>query len=334
MMEVEEGPLGPAGLGPPGANEGPHSRPTGFYSQFFSSFQGAISRAETAFVREGVACGVRGDGRGRAELRPRVLAVDLLPFSCSSAAIQTEENTVIATVDADVILPGGGGNQEPYSVSVGCGAAEQELADVTGGDGSSLSSLLQAMLEQLLLPHLKPLTDPDGRLQWRISIDVIVLRAGGCLLDAVSLAIWGALKALKLPNVMVEEEDEKDQGLAITEYKVSCDERIAAGTPYPIDTVPILITAAQIGDTYVWDLTEIEATCGDSFLVAAFLPSGACVGLQKFGHVLADCRTLQTTLTTSQRLSREILEDLQRQAEMKKSRLNGNLDSFLSLASL
>ncbi|CDI82569.1 exosome complex exonuclease, putative [Eimeria acervulina] len=176
------------------------------------------------------------------------------------------------------------------------GAAEQELAEVTGGDGGSLSTLLQAMLEQLLLPHLKPLTDANGRPQWRISIDVIVLKAGGCLLDAVSMAIWGALKALKLPNVFVEEEEEKDQGLARTEYKVSCDERISAGKPFPIETVPILITAAQIGDTYLWDLTEVEAACGDSFLVAAFLPSGACVGLQKFGHVLADCRTLQTTL--------------------------------------
>lgn len=58
------------------------------------------------------------------------------------------------------------------------GAAEQELAEVTGGDGGSLSSLLQAMLEQLLLPHLKPLKDTDGGLDWRISIDVIVRKRG------------------------------------------------------------------------------------------------------------------------------------------------------------
>ncbi|CDJ28171.1 exosome complex exonuclease, putative [Eimeria mitis] len=115
---------------------------------------------------------------------------------------------------------------------------------------------------------------------------------------------------------------------------VSCFLRISAGKPFPIDTVPILITAAQIGDTYLWDLTEVEATCGDSFLVAAFLPSGACVGLQKFGHVLADCRTLQTTLATSQRLSREVLEDLQRQSEIKNPSMRGNLDSFFALASL
>ncbi|CDJ57494.1 exosome complex exonuclease, putative [Eimeria maxima] len=245
-MELDEGPLMGPGLGPPGASrDTPSPHPTGFYSQFFSSFQGNISRAETTFIRDGAACGVRADGRGRAELRPRVLAVDLLPFSCSSAAIQTEENTVIATVDADLILPGGGGTNEPYTVSVGCGAAEQELAEVTGGDGGSLSSLLQAMLEQLLLPHLKPLKDTDGGLDWRISIDVIVLKAGGCLLDAVSMAIWGALKSLKLPSVFVEEAEEKDQGLAHTEYKVSCDERISAGKPFPIETVPILMTAAQ-----------------------------------------------------------------------------------------
>lgn len=102
-MELDEGPLRAPGLGPPGALRGPAaSRPTGFYSHFFSSFQGSISRGEMHFIRDGAACGLRADGRGRAELRPRVLAVDLLPFSCSSAAIQTEENAVIATVDVSL----------------------------------------------------------------------------------------------------------------------------------------------------------------------------------------------------------------------------------------
>lgn len=54
------------------------------------------------------------------------------------------------------------------------GAAEQELGDVTGGDGATLSSLLQTMLEQLLLPHLRPLREETGGATWRITIDVIV----------------------------------------------------------------------------------------------------------------------------------------------------------------
>ncbi|XP_026191225.1 uncharacterized protein LOC34618412 [Cyclospora cayetanensis] len=295
-MDIEGPPI-PLDAGDPANTASP---PRGFYSLFFSSFQGAVCHAEATFTREGAACGIRPDGR----------------------------------CPADLILPGAGGQQEPYSLSVGCGAAEQELADVTGGDGASLSSLLQATLEQLLLPHLVPLKDEGGKASWRISLDVIVLKAGGCLLDAVSLAIWGALKSLRLPSVLIEEAEEKDQGLAVTDLNVSCDERIAAGRPYPIDTVPILLTAAQIGGTYLWDLTDVEAACADSFLVAAILPSGACVALQKFGHILSDCRTLQTTLTISQRLSREILEDLKRQSEQTKDALHGQLDSFFSLASL
>lgn len=94
-MEIEEA-LGPAESRGP---QGPPVPQTGFYSLFFSSFQGGISQSEASFTREGAACGVRADGRGVAELRPRTLACDLLPLSCSSAAIQTEENTVIVTVD-------------------------------------------------------------------------------------------------------------------------------------------------------------------------------------------------------------------------------------------
>lgn len=329
-MEIEEA----LASGESGGHQSLPVSQTGFYSSFFSSFQGNISQAEAAFTREGAACGVRADGRGVTELRPRTLACGLLPLSGSSAVIQTEENTVIVTVDTDLILPGTGGKQEPYSVTVGCGAAEQELGDITGGDGATLSSLLQTMLEQLLLPHLKPLKEEASGASWRITIDVIVLKAGGCLLDAVSLAIWGALKTLKTPNVLIEEAEEKDQGLAVADIKVSCDERISAGRPYPMDSVPIIITAAQIGGSYVWDLTEMEAACGDSFLVAAFMPWGACVGLQKFGHVLCDCRTLQTTLATSQRLSREIFEDLELQSNKKDTSLHNNMDSFFALSSL
>ncbi|KAL8441313.1 hypothetical protein Emag_007272 [Eimeria magna] len=317
-------PRGPLGEGP----FGKRGSLTGFYSHFFSSFQGAVSQAEASFTRE-------VDGRGPMDLRPRALACGLLPLSCSSAAIQTEENAVIVTIDSDLMLPGTAAKQEAYTVSVGCGAAEEELADVTGGDGATLSSLLQTMLEQLLLPHLKPLKEEGANnASWRLSIDVIVLKAGGCLLDAVSLAIWAAFKDLRLPNVLVEEGEEKDQGLAAADLKVSCDERIAAGRPFPVETVPIFLTAAQIGGSYVWDLTDVEAACADSFLVAVLMPSGACVGLQKFGHVLSDCRTLQTTLATSQRLSKEIFEDLQRQCDSSSNSTHKNLDSFFALASL
>ncbi|KAL8427106.1 hypothetical protein ACSSS7_007896 [Eimeria intestinalis] len=311
-------PGGPSGEGP----FGKRASLTGFYSHFFSSFQGAVSHGEASFTREGAACGVRVDGRGPTDLRPRAVACGLLPLSCSSAAIQTEENAVIVTIDSDLMLPGAAGKQDAYALTVGCGAAEEELADVTGGDGSTLSSLLQTMLEQLLLPHLKPLkAEGANNASWRLSIDIIVLKAGGCLLDAVSLAIWAAFKDLRLPDVLVEEGEEKDQGLAAADLKVSCDERISAGRPYPVETVPIFLTAAQIGGTYIWDLTDVEAACADSFLVAVLMPSGACVGLQKFGH-------------TSQRLSKEIFEDMRRQCETSSNSTHKNLDSFFALASV
>ncbi|KAL8269866.1 hypothetical protein Esti_006198 [Eimeria stiedai] len=404
---------GGAPRGSPGeGTSGKRGSLTGFYSHFFSSFQGAVSQAEASFTREGAACGVRVDGRGPTDLRPRALVCGLLPLSCGSAAIQTEENAVIVTIDSDLMLLGSAAKQEAYTLTVGwhppfytgashtcvwvsvqlltqmhaqmqmcesvrvgrahvaldecflpalcplalfvCQnmhlslpveanslvvprrrAAEEELADVTGGDGATLSSLVHTMLEQLLLPHLKPLKEEGANnASWRLSIDVIVLKAGGCLLDAVSLAIWAAFRDLRLPNVLVEEGEEKDQGLAAADLRVSCDERISAGRPYPVETVPIFLTAAQIGGSYIWDLTDVEAACADSFLVAVLMPSGACVGLQKFGHVLCDCRTLQTTLATSQRLSREIFGDLHRQCESSSNSGPTNLDSFFALASL
>lgn len=71
----------------------------GFYSLFFSSFQGGLSASETTFTREGVVAGVRADGRDATCLRPRTLASNVFPLSVGSAALQSEENAVVVTVD-------------------------------------------------------------------------------------------------------------------------------------------------------------------------------------------------------------------------------------------
>lgn len=97
----------------------------------------------------------------------------------------------------------------------------------------------------------------------------------------------------------------------------------------------------------------MEATCSDSFLACAFLPSGACVAVQKFGSLMEESRLLHAALAvravkrrsekaggstllvvraaafgagrsrasggcaaqTSQRLSQEIFRDLELQAK-------------------
>ena len=59
-------------------------------------------------------------------------------------------------------------------------------------------------LSQLLLPHLlnrNKLVVLKGRYVWRLNIDILVTHCDGSLMDACSMAIFGAMQNLRLPSV-------------------------------------------------------------------------------------------------------------------------------------
>jgi exosome complex RNA-binding protein Rrp42 (RNase PH superfamily) len=67
---------------------------------------------------------------------------------------------------------------------------------------------LTSTLKHLLLPHLisdegkEQLVIVKGKYVWRLNIDLFVMHCDGNLMDVCSMAIWGAMQNLKLPNVV------------------------------------------------------------------------------------------------------------------------------------
>jgi exosome complex RNA-binding protein Rrp42 (RNase PH superfamily) len=65
-------------------------------------------------------------------------------------------------------------------------------------------SQITSLLQRLILPHAVNYTQLailPGRYVWRLSIDIVVLRCDGCILDACSLALREGLYNTKLPCV-------------------------------------------------------------------------------------------------------------------------------------
>jgi len=64
-------------------------------------------------------------------------------------------------------------------------------------------------LSHLLLPHLlnrNKLVVLKGRYVWRLNIDILVTHCDGSLMDACSMAIFGAMQNLRLPSVVPVEK--------------------------------------------------------------------------------------------------------------------------------
>ncbi|KAL3823606.1 hypothetical protein ACHAXA_005587 [Cyclostephanos tholiformis] len=101
----------------------------------------------------------------------------------------------VCELSVDLSLWGGGGTATGPS---GGGAARKRRRQRE--DESEISSLLS----RLVLPHAVDyarLVVWPGRYVWRLSIDVVVLRADGCVLDACSIAMRAALIDARLPRV-------------------------------------------------------------------------------------------------------------------------------------
>ncbi len=113
-------------------------------------------------------------------------------------------------LNVDLSLCGSGG---------GSGTAQQQRTNSSHSSSSrrkerDSESQITSLLQRLILPHAVNYTRlaiVPGRYVWRLSIDIVVLRCDGCILDACSLALRMGLYNTKLPcvksAVMVGEEE-------------------------------------------------------------------------------------------------------------------------------
>lgn len=105
------------------------------------------------------------------------------------------------------------------------------------------------------------------RFAWHVAIDVVVLEAGGSLVDALVLAAVAALGNARVPRLRLL------AGEAADDVDVEIDDDNAEGeeTPLPIDAdaLPIALTFTQIGGLNVVDATLEEEACATSRVIVA-----------------------------------------------------------------
>jgi len=260
-----------------------------------------ISHAERKFLEEGVAQGIRNDGRGNVDYRHFVLETGILTQTNGSARLRLSNTDVLVGIKLETGEPlPDTPDQGRVQVSVECCPSASPEFEGKGGDALNLE--LARVLERILNNNssidLKKLCILPGKLCWILYADAMVLDSGGNLFDAISIATRAALYNTAVPIVEVD--------LAHMQFEV-VDEGY---NKLEIDKVPVCITFTKIGPKYVVDASLEEELCMDVRITFAVNKAGNICTIQKGGQGGVDPKSLDEMLQAAGQMGKQILEKL------------------------
>jgi len=276
-----------------------------------------ISLAERKFLLDGVAQGLRSDGRGLFDYRRVTFELGPIPTATGSCRLRAGDSELLVTVKADISKPSPlRPDSGSFQVAVECASSVSvALADSRNGEdwGQRLSAMLETLCASDSIVDRKALCLLHGVFAWEVYVDVLVLTSGGNLLDSISLALCAALSETVLPKVEVVEAMEEGE-----EVQLKVDDRPEAGIPFPLRKLPLCVTVAQLQDRFLFDVTSEEEMCADAVLcVVVDGKTGDVIGLHKLGHGLFDVATLPAMLERCRATAAALIKQLDQELSLK-----------------
>jgi len=275
-----------------------------------------ISVAEHKFLLDGVAQGMRNDGRGCFDYRRFSFETGPIPSAISSCRLRAGETDLIVGVKCDVAKPH---PERPdrgvLQIAVECAASvSAALAEGWGAEewGLHLSTLLESLCAGDSAVDRRKLCILPGTFAWEVYVDVLVLTSGGNLLDSISLALCATLLETRLPRVEVKEGLEPGEGMHL-----QVDDRPEVGTLFPLKQLPLCVTVAQIREKFLFDVTSEEECSADAMLcVVVDARCGDVVGLHKL-RGLFDTSSLPEMLRRCRATAAALILQLERELALR-----------------
>jgi len=213
-----------------------------------------LSPSEKKYVEDGIAHGVRRDGRGLRDLRHVNIKVGLLPQANGSARVRSvfSSTDVICGVKFEV----GPFEDNPIQCSVELGTLARadlfgpvEAAKRAERRGVELADALTKWLQGSF--ELAPLV--KGKAQWITFVDCVVLGDGGNLQDVLSLASYCALRDARIPQTIMNEDG--------TDFDIVAD--YGAAQVLDHSTFALTTTSWFVCGQILCDPTQEEEACAD-----------------------------------------------------------------------
>ncbi|EFA76286.1 hypothetical protein PPL_10049 [Heterostelium album PN500] len=256
-----------------------------------------ISPSEIYFIKQGVECGVRSDGRSRLDYRHFELDVGEIAHACGSARILLSNTHVLVGIKADIGAPTTDKpNSGVLNYSVECCPSASPEFEGKGAEqlNIELAKQLERMLENSL--DLESLVIVPGRYCWNLHIDATVLDSDGNLFDALSIVTRAALFNTRLPTIKVVQGEHEQ-----IEFEVSEDSDTYQSLS--IENVPICVTLTKVGTQFLIDSTLEEELCMEARLTIGINKKSNICSIQKGGMNGLDANTVNQMINVAKQVS-------------------------------
>jgi len=231
----------------------------------------AISASEGYFITIGAEDGIRSDGRGVLDYRPIHVESGVLPLADGSARVRIggDETDVLVSIKADLTtedsieesLP----NRLNFFVDFSA-VASPEFAGRGGNDlGEDLADVFYSAYDNdEVLPELNKKCIISPSHMWSIYVDVVVLKFGGNVVDAISLGIKAALADTEVCEVVSFPAD-------ADKVMIDLPEEVKTWN-FDISRAPLVVAVNRIGHAEVIDADILEETSSSACLLVGVSP--------------------------------------------------------------
>ena len=280
----------------------------------------AISPTEAHYIIESALHDFRIDGRSRLEHRPYSISTKrsqsphkksthtssslVLSNGSSRIHLPGSATDIICSVKADLVRPSPHKpNEGVVEVSVDSSlSGGLEISSKTSSKRQlrERESQITSYLQRLIVPHAvnyRELVISPGKYVWRLSVDIVILRCDGCILDACAMAMREGLRGTLLPRVTaVVKSDEKDAlnnssgGSGNSDLIVEGDIRQALPPP-GAEECPLIVTVSvlsapqgeRIRHFCIVDARTEEEACASSRVCVSVDSKGMVCGVHTLG---------------------------------------------------
>lgn len=246
-----------------------------------------VEQLKRAQMNELLSRGMRLDGRGLPDLRELSIQTGVIEKAEGSARVKLGNTELIAGVKVNL------GTPFPDTPDKGLLVVSAEvlpLASPYAEPGPpdeatiELARVADRGIRESGMIDVSKLVLVEGKYVYAVFVDVSILNVDGNLFDATSYAVVASLLTAKIPKYTL---DEKGQ-------PVKTDEMI----PLPIQTVPVSMTMARIGDHLLVDPTSEEEALMEARITLVTDDKGnLCAGQKGMPGSLTTQQVLQAAST-------------------------------------
>ena len=291
-----------------------------------------ISSSEILYFTGGIKQGIRADGRACDAIRPLKIDLGVIPTANGSCRIQSRGCDIYVAIKCDIGRPSTKNPNEGIvnvAVEFGCSVLPR-LQDFTGRqatmEADAFADIVANHISSLCITGLnkQQFCIEPARVCWNVSIDVLVERIDGPLLDPISIGVRAALMDLELPVVAVSPESESARDGGEKEPiipKVELTGGLWRISPQQSSAICVSIGVYCDSSVIMVDLDRIEeniAKLRDNALVSvAVNEAGECCGIHKFGAGSVDPLVFRDVVSAGLNVGKQVASLLTRLGKNK-----------------